>query len=311
MKVAVVGAGKVGAMVAVGLVYHGIAREIVLVDQDTARARGVALDLGYAAPMYPEVDVRAGTTDDLAGAGVVVVTAGLNEKAGGATDRSDPRGRLRLLDHNAGVFRDVVPAIAAAAPSATVMVITDPPDPLADLARSILGHDRVFSTGTVIDSLRFRVRLAHALGVTPRSVHAQIIGEHGTSGVFLWSTAAVGGVPALHLAERAGHDVDRFRAEVERAVRYANIDIIEGTGASRYGIGAVAAMLVRCVARDERTVLPVASHRPAWGTTLSLPSVLGAGGVREVIEPAMDDAERAALEASARTLREAASTVLV
>ncbi len=152
MKVGVVGVGAVGSAVTMALLGRGTAREIVLIDRDSARARGVALDMRYGTLLLPPVNLHAGDYDDLTGAELVIVTAGVNEAAGGATDRADPAGRLRLLDTNADVYREIIPALVAAAPQATIMVVTDPPDPLADLARVLAGHDRVFSTGTVLDS---------------------------------------------------------------------------------------------------------------------------------------------------------------
>jgi L-lactate dehydrogenase len=256
------------------------------------------------------VEVRAGDYDALTGAALVIITAGVNEKAGGATDRSDPQGRRRLLDTNAKVYADVVPKIVAVAPQAVLMVVTDPPDPLADLTRRLAGHDRVFSTGTLIDSLRFRVHLADRLRVRPRDVQAMVVGEHGTSEVLLWSSASVSGIPVLDLLRDTGQPVEELRREIENDIRYANITIIEGTGASQYGIGAVSARLAEAVLRDERAVLPVAAYAPAYDVTLSLVSVLGAGGVQQMYEPAMSGDERAALERSAEVLREAARRVL-
>src|SRR5258706_7914459 len=118
-----------------------------------------------------------------------MLAGGVNEKSGGATDRGDPKGRLNLLHTNAGIYRDMVPRVVAAAPGAVLLVVTDPPDPLADLARRLAGHDRVLSTGTLLDRLRFRVHLAAQLGVDTPSIAAQVLGEHGPSGVLLSSSA--------------------------------------------------------------------------------------------------------------------------
>jgi L-lactate dehydrogenase len=311
VKVGVVGAGAVGAATVLSLIERGgMCREIVLIDLNTRRAAGVAADMRYATPLSPVVDVRSGGYDDLDGAAMVVITAGVNEKAGGATDRSDPEGRLRLIEVNARVFADVVPRVVAVAPEAVLMVVTDPPDPLADLARRLAGHDRVFSTGTLIDSLRFRVHLADELRVRPRDVQAMVVGEHGTSEVLLWSSASVGGTPALELLAAGAEPVEQVRQEIENDIRYANITIIEGTGASQYGIGVVSALLVEAVLRDERAVLPVAAYYPPYGVTLSLDSVLGAGGVQQMYQPAMNEEERAALQRSVAALRKAADRAL-
>jgi L-lactate dehydrogenase len=240
----------------------------------------------------------------------VVITAGANEKAGGATDRADTQGRLRLLDTNAKIYADIVPRIVSVAPQAVLMVVTDPPDPLADLTRHLAGHNRVFSTGTLIDSLRFRVHLADRLRVRPLDVQAMVVGEHGTSEVLLWSSATVGGIPALELLGNNGHSLDAVRKDIEEGIRYANITIIEGTGASQYGIGAVSARLVEAVLRDERAVLPVAAYHPDFDVTLSLVSVLGAGGVVHMHQPRMSPQEHAALDQSVFTLREATRRAL-
>lgn len=293
-KVGVVGVGAVGAATTLALIERGVCRELVLIDRDAARARAVALDMGYGAPLSPAVSVEVGGYDDLAGAHLVIITAGVNEKAGGATDRSDPEGRLRLLDTNAQVYREIVPQIVAAAPEAVLMAVTDPPDPLAGLTRRLAGHDRVFSTGTLLDSLRFRVHLARRLGVRPRDVDALVVGEHGVTEVLLWSSARMGGIPVLQLLEEGEQPVEQQRAEIEDDIRFANINIIEGTGASQYGIGAVSARLAEAVLRDECAVLPVAAYSERYGTTLSLVSVVGAPGVVRMYEPPMSDGERKA-----------------
>ncbi|GAB2995740.1 hypothetical protein LWP59_24810 [Amycolatopsis acidiphila] len=311
MKVGVVGVGAVGAATALSLLERGgMCRELVLIDKDFARARGVAADMRYAGPLSPMVDLRAGDYADLAGAALVIITAGVNEKTGGATDRSDEQGRLRLVDTNARVYADVVPRIVAAAPDAVLMVVTDPPDPLADLTRRLAGHDRVFSTGTLIDSLRFRVHLADRIGVRPRDVHAMVVGEHGTSEVLLWSSASVSGIPVLSLLAPDGTGTEELREEIETNIRYANITIIEGTGASQYGIGAVSARLAEAVLRDEGAVLPVAAYHAGFDVTLSLASVLGAGGVRQMYDPAMTEDERKALHRSVDILRKAKQRAL-
>src|SRR3954454_6074477 len=164
MKVGVVGAGGVGAACLMALVLRGSAREIVVVDRTPKRAKAVATDIRYGVPLGPRIDVTDGDYTALAGAGIIMITAGVNEKAGGATDRSDPEGRLKLLDKNAEIYRDIVPQIARAAPDAVLLAVTDPPDPLADLTRTLAGHDAVLSTGTWLYSLRFRTHIAAKLG---------------------------------------------------------------------------------------------------------------------------------------------------
>jgi L-lactate dehydrogenase len=216
---------------------------------------------------------------------------------------------LRLLEKNADLYRELLPRILAAAPEAVLLVVTDPPDPLADLARVLAKHDRVLSTGTWLDSLRFQTHLASIFQVNPTSVEAQILGEHGTSEVFVWSGVRIGGVPLKQVASARGLSLEKLREGIERDVRYANIAIIEGNEASQYGIGMVSARIVEAVLRDERAVLPVGSYSKRFGVTLSLPSVLGSGGVREAFQPELAPEEERLLARGAETLRKAAARV--
>ena len=285
-------------------------REIVLIDSNRARARAVATDMHYGVPLSPLVTIRDGDYDDLEGAGLVIIAAGVNEKAGGATDRSDPAGRLRLLDANVAVFEAIAPPLVKAAPGAVILIVTDPPEPLIDVTRRLVGHDRVIGTSTYLDSLRFRVHLAERFSVSPCCVEAYVVGEHGTSSVFLWSSARIGGMDVAAALAQRGSDFDAFRRDVEQDVRYANITIIEGIGASQYGVGMVAARVAEAVLRDERAVFPVGSYNARYGVALSLPSVVGSQGVSETFTPEMSDDETRALEKSAETLRAAVGKYL-
>jgi L-lactate dehydrogenase len=310
MKIGIIGAGAVGAACAMATIMRGCAGELVLVNRGRERAKGMATDMGYGAPLSSTTRVTDGDYSDLAGAALVMITVGVNEKSGGATDRSDPAGRLRLLDKNAGVYRQVIPRITAAAPDAALLVVTDPPDPLAWLTRELARHDRVLSTGTLLDSMRFRVHLGRKLKVAPTTVEAQVLGEHGTSQIFHWSGARVGGVPIADALGQCGvaHD-DDFRAGIEKEVRFANITIIEGIGASQYGIGMVCARIAEIVLRDERAVVPVGFFHPKLGVTLSLPSVVGRNGCIQVLDPPLSKDERLGLDKSVETLRKAQERV--
>ena len=312
-KVGVVGVGAVGQACAFALLLRGSCREIVLVDKMAERAIAVATDMRYGAPLSPIVEITAGDWSDLAGADVVLICAGVNERDGGATDRADGQGRLKLLETNASVYRDVVPRIVAVAPGAVLVAVTDPPDPLADLTRELAGHDRVLSTGTVIDTLRFRVHLAAQLGVHPSAIEGLVVGEHGTTEVLLWSSVRVAGTPLAEARSLSDprRSVDDLREQVEREVRFANITIIEGNDASQFGIGVVCARIAEAVLGDERVVLPVAVYRERYGVTIGLPTVVGSTGAAGTLEPSMSEDERVALERSAATLRDAARRVTV
>jgi L-lactate dehydrogenase len=309
MKLGIIGSGNVGCACAMAAAIRGSAREIILVNRTRKTAEAVATDIRYGTPLGRKVDIVDGDYDALQGAGIVLVTAGVNEKTGGATDRNDPQGRLRLLAQNAKIYRDIVPQIVAAAPGAVLLVVTDPPDALADVARHVCPGATVLSTGTFLDSQRFRVHLGRYFDADPAHVEAQVIGDHGTSQVFLWSAARIGGVSLPALMKKGGATIEALREQVEKDVRYANITIVEGHDASQYGIGIVSARIAEMVLNDERAVIPIGSLQPQFGVTLSLPSVVGRRGVIEVLKPEMSDEERQGLEKSAQTLQGALASL--
>ncbi len=302
MKIGIVGAGNVGCACAMAAVVRGSARTIVLVNRTRRTAEAVATDIRYGIPLGRKVDILDGDYSDLQGAEVVLITSGVNEKTGGATDRNDPQGRLKLLDKNAAIYRDIVPKIVDVAPHAVLVVVTDPPDPLADIARDTRKDAIILSAGTYLDSQRFRVHLGRHFGVDPAHVEAQVIGDHGTAQVFLWSSARVGGVPIADLAKKRGEKLSDLRQTIEKDVRYANITIIEGHKASQYGIGIVSARIAEMIVKNERAVIPIGSFQKPFGVTLSLPSIVGRGGVIEVLEPEMSEEERISLQKSAEIL---------
>jgi L-lactate dehydrogenase len=310
MKIGIIGAGAVGSACLTAAVQRRVAREIIMVNRNRKKARGLVTDVQYGAVLSPGIELRDGDYADLKGAALVMITAGVNEKTGGATDRNDPAGRLRLLDTNVDIYKDIVPRLHAVAPQAIALVVTDPPDPLADAVRR-LGHQRALSTGTYLDSLRFKFHLGQRLKVSPASVSAQILGEHGTTEVFVWSSATITGRPLRECLSRASQNWDEFRRDIEQQVRFANIAIIEGIGASQHGIGMVSARIAEIILRDERTVIPIGSYQPQYGATLSLPSLLGREGIVETFEPEMSTEEREALRHSADTLKAAVARMKI
>jgi len=290
VKIAIIGTGNVGCACAMAAVNRGTAREIVLVNRSRKTAEAVATDMRYGTPLGPKLDIVDGDYEDLKGAGIVLITVGMNDK-------------------NAEIYREIVPRIVRAEPNAVLLVVSDPPDPLADIAREAAPGAAVLSTGTYLDSQRFRVHLGKHFGADPAHVEAQVIGDHGTSQVFLWSSARIGGVPVAALLEKRGERMDELRQKLEKDVRYANITIIEGHDASQYGIGIVSARIAEMVLNDERAVVPIGSYQKRFGVTLSLPSVVGRRGAIEVLEPEMSDEEREGLGKSADALDKALDRV--
>lgn len=303
MKVGIIGVGNVGTSCAKAMLLRGSCQEIVLFDVAKRRAKGIATDLSHGELLCPPTRIVDGHYKDFADATIIIITAGINEQSGKATDKSDKLGRLRLLPHNANVYKDIIPRVAEVAPKATILVVTDPPDALAEVAQKLTATNPVISSGTYLDTLRFRIQLARRLKCHPASVNALVLGEHGTSQVYVWSTAQVGGEPILNYVRAKKWNVKHFKAQIENAVRFANLGIIKGTGASQHGIGIVTARIVEAILRDERLVAPIGVHQKKYRTTFSLPAVIGSGGVIKVLTPSLSSYENNALTKSANFIK--------
>jgi L-lactate dehydrogenase len=306
MKVGIVGSGFVGATAAYAIVMRGVAREVVLVDLDEKRARSEADDIRHAVPFAYPVEVRSGGYPDLAGCGIVILTAGVGQRPG--------ETRLQLLGRNAAIFKEVVARVASAAPDSILVVATNPVDIMTHLtarfaASAGIGSGRVLGSGTTLDTARFRAVLGGRLGVDSQHVHAYVLGEHGDSEVFNWSAISVGGLPlASFPSVDCGSRIEaRDKAAIEDEVRGAAYRIIEGKKATYYGIGSALARIVETISRDQRAILTVCAPPRAddcvpdglGGATISLPRLVGGAGVLATMAPSLDEAEARALAASA------------
>lgn len=308
MKVGVVGTGLVGSTAAYAMALRGTASEIVLVDHAPKLAEAHARDIQHAIPFAHPARVRAGGDDALEGAAAVIVAAGVGQRPGEA--------RLELLGRNAKVFEDVIPRIVRRAPGAVLVVATNPVDVMTQIATRLAGLPpaRVLGSGTVLDTARFRALLGDHLGVSPASVHAYVLGEHGDSEVLIWSNASAGGVPLAAIAEQVGRPVtDEVRARIDAGVRGAAHAIIEGKGATYHGIGAGLDRLVCAILRDERAVFTLSMMNDEVAgvrdVALSLPRVVGAGGVIATVTPRLAPDEQAELARSAAVLKQAAGEI--
>lgn len=303
-KVGIIGAGLVGAAAGYLLAQVTGVQEVVLVDLDHARAASEATDIAHAAAFGAHAQVRAGDYADLAGAQVVVITAGTSLKPG--------QTRLDLAAANVRVVSAVLEQVLKVAPEAVLLFATNPVDVMPAVAARRFGvpPGRAIGTGCALDSARFRVRLAQHLGVSPGSVHAYVLGEHGDSEVLHWSGAQVGGMPVLRFAEQIGQPLTpEMRATIGHEVRTSAYRIKEGKGVSNFGIGGCIARLARAVMADEQVLFSVSTYMPellgVTETCVSLPHVLGAKGALTPLLPTLDAGEEAALRGSALLLRDA------
>lgn len=304
MKVGIVGTGMVGSAAANALVLRGAASEVVLIDRDRKRALAEAEDVLHATPFAHITRVRAGDYPDLAGAGAVIIAAGVNQRPG--------ETRLALLERNAEVFAEVVPKILAAAPDAILVIATNPVDVMTQIATRISGlaPERVIGSGTILDTARFRALLGNHLAISPKSIHAYVLGEHGDSEVLCWSVADAGSITVEELARQLGRPLDAAtKAVIDQGVRRAAYRIIEGKGATWYGIAGGLTRIIQSIGNDENSVLTVSivteQVEGVGPVALSLPRVIGRTGVIRTLAPELRDDERAALRQSAEVIRAA------
>ncbi len=299
--IGIVGTGNVGVAAAFAVFVGRIASRIRLLDKDTARAEGEAMDLMHGQALVGPAVVRSGGYEELGDAQVVVVTAGLAQKPG--------ETRLDLLNRNADVFREIAAELDAHAPDALLIIATNPVDVLTYAMQEFSSRPahKVIGTGTLLDTSRFRALLGKHYGVDPRSVHAYILGEHGDSEVPIWSSARIGNL-SVRGATILGkpwdaEEMDRLFVHVQQAA----YEIIERKGYTNWAIGAVIARLADAILSDQHSVLPVSVRlNGEYGierVCLSLPSVVGKDGVEESLLPALDADELDRLRRSADVLR--------
>jgi L-lactate dehydrogenase len=307
MKVGIVGSGFVGATAGYALVMHGVGREIILVDKNAARAAAEADDLRHAVPFAHPLEIRSGGYEALAECRVVLLCAGVGQKPG--------ETRLQLLQRNAQVFHEVVPAVLKNAPDAVLVVATNPVDVMTHLAARLadlcgVPTGRVFGSGTTLDTARFRSLLGGHCGIDPQHVHSHVIGEHGDSEVLTWSLAMVAGMPLQSFIARRRIDLsETVCQEIDRKVRGAAYTIISGKGATYYGIGSALARIVNVILHDQRSVMTVCLPTPevagVSNVTLSLPRLVGGKGVLETFPLPLNEGETTRLRESARVVRQA------
>ena len=301
-KVSIIGAGDVGATIAYTLQLAGLVTEIVLVDLDKKRAKGHAMDMSHGLFFTPPVRISAGEYGDCEGSELIILTAGARQRPG--------ESRRELTARNAKICREIVTLIRPHIGKAKLLVITNPVDVMTYvvLKESGLPPGRVFGSGTVLDSARFRYELSQRCRVDPRSVHAYVVGEHGESEVFLWSRVNIGGVPLETFCEGCPKKcLSEERPRIEEAVRRSAYHIIEAKGYTNFGVSLAVLRIAEAVLRGEGSVLTVSAlMQGEYGIEdlcLSAPCVVGGGGIERIVEMPLSEEEKEALLRSAQIIR--------
>ena len=307
MKIGIVGSGFVGSTAAYAMVMKGIGREIVMVDRNEKRAKAEAADILHAVPFAHPLTLREGDYSELEGCRLVIISAGVSQKQG--------ESRLDLLKRNANVFSDVVPGILRHAPETILVVATNPLDIMTFLAAHYASDHgvpvtRVIGTGTMLDTARFRSLLGGHVGVDPQHVHGYVIGEHGDSEVLTWSLATVGSLHVENYCHQQGIHLDEgVRKKIDGEVRNAAYRIIEGKGATYYGIGSAIAKIADVILHDQRSILTVSTPDPEGtpfkGIAISMPNLVGGKGLLATVPLPLSEEEDLMLKKSAEVVHNA------
>jgi L-lactate dehydrogenase len=303
VRVAIVGVGNVGATFAFSLLNSGLATEIVLIDANTARAEGEAMDLNHAVPLSQSTRIWAGSMADTAGALLTVITAGSAQKPG--------ETRLDLAGRNVNILRTLIHDVAKNNPDGILLIAANPVDILTYAAIKISGFppNQVFGSGTILDTARFRYLLSQHFGVDPRSVHGYIIGEHGDSEVPVWSLANIAGMRLPVFCQQNNLTCqDQVLDDIFQQTRDAAYQIIQRKGATYYAIAVGLTKIAEAIIRDQNTVLSVSSlindYYGIQDVCFSLPSVVDRGGVERILRLELSDRELEGLQKSAVVLKE-------
>ena len=298
-KVAIIGCGFVGSTAAYAMLIKEVANEIVLIDISREKAEGHAMDLEQGIQFVRGAEIRySDNYEACSGADVIVITAGLAQKEG--------ETRLDLVNKNAKLFREMVPKIAEHNNNAVIIVVSNPVDIITylTLRHSGFPKERVFGTGTTLDTARLRYFLGDHFNVNPHNVHAYMLGEHGDSEFPVWSNSTIAG---LKLEDLEGYSREAMD-EIFNKTKGAAYEIISRKGATYYAIGLVITEIAGSVLNDEDRIFPVSTYIDNYydngGLCISVPCVIGSRGIKRRIQLPLNDDEQQALHKSAGTLRE-------
>ena len=302
-KVAIIGTGFVGSSIAFALLNEEIFSEIVLIDQNKEKAEGEAMDLSHGLPYRRNMDIYVGDYKDIKDASIVILTAGANQKEG--------ETRLDLIHKNASIIRSIIQEIKPIEMEGILLVVSNPVDILTHIAyvESGLPKNRVFGSGTVLDTARLKYLISKHLDVDAKNVHAVIIGEHGDSELVTWSIANISGIPLNEFCELRGHfNHEEAMKKLYESVRDSAYEIIKRKGATYYGVAISVAHIASCIVNNTHTMLPLSTELDGEyrvnGIALSVPSIVGRDGIEKVLEIKLSDTEQKQLLSSAKIIKE-------
>ncbi|WP_436859751.1 L-lactate dehydrogenase [Staphylococcus caeli] len=301
-KVVLIGDGAVGSSYAFALVAQGVVDELVIIDLDEAKVKGDVMDLNHAAPYGGSpVKIKGGSYEDCHNADIVVITAGAAQKPG--------ETRLDLIEKNTKIFKSIVTDVMKSGFNGIFLVATNPVDVLTYVTQKVSGlpKEKVIGSGTILDTARFKYELAEEFGVSDRSVHGQIIGEHGDSELAVWSQANIAGQPLYQLLKDDPEKQHRIE-EIFINTRDAAYDIIQAKGATYYGIAMGLVHITKAILNNQNVVLTVSSYlQGEYGEEdvyIGVPTKINRQGAVEVFEIPLSDEENKLFNNSVNILKE-------
>ncbi len=305
-KITIIGAGSVGSTIGYTLAVNGIASEVVLIDVNTQKALGEAMDIRQATPFTSQTQIYAGSYADAENSNIVIVTSGIARKPG--------QSRIDLTQTNVDIIKSIVPQVVKHAPNAIYILVSNPVDILTYVFAKVSGlpSNHIMGSGTILDTARLRTRLAEYFSISQKNVHAYVLGEHGDSSFIPWSMATISSIPledyrnSLNKSATLLPDLDY--EEVEKYVRTSGGKIIGRKGATYYAIAASVCHICKCIFSSTDTVLTVSSMMNGefglHDVCLSIMSVVGSTGIKGNIAPALTDEEIHKLYHSADVLKD-------
>jgi L-lactate dehydrogenase len=303
-KVAIIGAGSVGATLAYNLALKGAVTEIALIDSNREKAEAEILDIKQGASLGRPVKIEATDYDACADSTIAVITAGARQRPG--------ESRVDLMERNVAVVKSIVGSIKGTGFQGILLIITNPVDVLTWVAYAESGFpaSRVIGSGTTLDSARLREYVARHCRVNPQNIHGYVLGEHGDTSFPAWSLLTIGGIHFDEFCPVCGScgELGDFKQNAAEEIRRTAYRIIEAKGSTCYAIGQAASLIVEAIVRDERRILPVSTARTDFDgmkkTAFSFPTIVGREGVTQVLKFALAAEEEKLLAASARFVGE-------
>ncbi len=305
-KITIIGSGRVGSTIAYTLVCRNLASEINIIDLNTDKAFGEAMDIRQGLPFTATCNIYAGSYENATDSDIIIITSGISRKPG--------QSRHDLTKQNFEIQRSIIPNITKYAPNAIYIIVSNPVDVLtySFCKLSNIPHNRIIGSGTILDTSRLRSRLSECCGIDSENIIAYVFGEHGDSQFIPWSLANIAGVPIYDYSESLTNDLNHIPFNIDDVTDYvktSGAQVISKKGATYYAASSAVCRIVEAIVNDNNTVLPVSTMMNGeYGVNdvcLSTLNIIGKTGIVAKLVAHLTDKEKKQLQNSAYTLKSA------